>query len=413
MTLNKSLPPYDEALAAILASVRTVGIENLSVRQCLGRVLAGNVRVPQDMPDAPRSAVDGFAIQSDSGPTFKVVEEVRAGILPTRTLQPGEAASIMTGAVVPAGADCIAMLEVCQFSGDQVTVNAKLKAGDLINPIGDEVKAGHVFARPGTAIGPAAYPAFFAAGIPELPVHHQLRVGLLVSGDEVREVEDGPALGQVFNTNRYIIEGVCAGLGMPIVAAHRVNDDEASTRKLLDEMAAQCDVIITSGGVSRGKYDHLGQILREDPYELTVCGTAVKPGKPMHVARHPEGAQIFGMPGYPSSLLTNAFIYLVPALKKMAGRRDHAVRWFPVALADEQRYRPGRTYFNRVSLELRDGNWLAHDPGSQMSSHFLNFAQCQGLVRMPTEKPVGHVGGAVSLRVGTVVHALDFGWELS
>ena len=413
MNPGMKLPSYDQALETLLDAVRPLPGATVGVRDSLNRVLAADVVVPRDMPDLPRSAVDGFAVCMDQGPAFKIVGEVPAGVLPDFGLLPGEAAAIMTGAVVPAGADCVVMLEQSQRDGDELTVTTELKAGDLINPEGDEISAGQVFATAGTPVTAAVFPALFSAGVTKIPVHAQPRVGLLVSGDEVREIEDGPAPGQIFNTNRYVLEAICAQLGLPPVRVCPVADDEAATRALLDDLATESDLIITSAGVSRGRYDHLGNILRREPYRPLLQGTAIKPGKPLHLARHPGGTPVVGMPGYPASFLTNAFVYLVPALKKLSGRADHAVRWFPVTLADTQRYRPGRTYFNRVMLEAGPEGWLARDPGSQMSSHFLNFARCQGLVRMPLQAPPDHGGGAVKMPPGTRLMALDFGWELS
>ncbi len=413
MSDSRQIHPYEHALKVILGAVTASPVSSVDVHQTLGLVLGADVRVPRDMPDLPRSAVDGYAVQSDHGPLFTVVQEVRAGVLPERPLAPGEAAAIMTGAVMPDGADCIVMLEVCRLEGDQVTVHEGLKPGALVNPAGDEAHVEEIFATAGTPITAAVHPALFCAGLAAVPVHRPPRVALLVSGDEVREIEDGPAPGQVFNTNRYIIEALCTGLGVPIVATHAVQDYETATRDLLAGLDDECDLIVTSGGVSKGRYDHLGAIMRGEGYELLVGGTAIKPGRPLHVARSGKGTLIFGMPGYPSACLTNAFLYLVPALKKAAGRAEYATRWFPVELADAMRGRLEKTYFNRARFQQKGHQWFAHDPGSQISSHFLNFARCHGLVRMPVDAPEGHFGGAFTLDPGTVVSALDFGWELA
>ncbi len=405
---------YERALEAILGAVTPTPVTDVGVRDALGLVLGSDLKVPRPMPDLPRSAVDGFAVQSNRGPEFKLTQVVRAGVLPEGAVAPGEAASIMTGAVVPDGADCVVMLEDCRREGDRVLVEKKfLKPGALINPRGDEAVAGEVFAKAGALVNATVHPAVFCAGLKEVPVHRRPRVALLVSGDELLEVEDGPAPGKVFNTNQYILEAVCAALGVDVVARERVEDDEGATLELLARLEEKSDLIVSSGGVSKGRFDHLGNILRGTGFELVVAGTAIKPGRPLHVARSPRGALVFGMPGYPSALLTNVFLYLVPALKKAAGRSDWATRWFPVELADAQRGRPGKTYLNRVRFE-RDGiRWLAHDPGSQMASHFLNFASCHGLVRMPSQSRSGDKSEVLISEKGTTVPALDFGWELS
>ena len=408
-----SLPSYDQALATILSAVTSVCPETVPVRQSLGRVLAADLEVPRPMPDLPRSAVDGFAFHGEGDGPRRVIAEVRAGFLPESRLATDEAMAIMTGAVVPEGADRIAMVEHCRLEQGAVHVPAGTRSGDFINPAGSEAQAGEAFAHAGRRIGPGLYPALFCAGLTEVPVHRPVRLGLLVSGDEVREVEDGPAPGMVFNTNRYVLEAVCRTLGVEIVRVASVDDDESDTRRLLDEMRKGCDVVLTSGGVSKGTHDHLGAILRGDSYDLLVPGTRVKPGRPLHVARpRSGGGLIMAMPGYPAALLTNTFLYLVPTLKKMAGHRHFKTHWLPVTLADAQRGRPGKMYLNRVALEPQNDRWLARDPGSQMSSHFLVFARCDGLLRMPTDAPAG-TDGAFTLPAGAEAQALHFGLELS
>jgi len=406
------IPSYEKALATVLSAIASVCPETIHVRDSLGRVLAADLRVPADMPDLPRSAVDGFAFAGDSVAPRRIIGEVRAGRLPDVRLAEGEAMAIMTGAVVPEGADRVAMLEHCRRAGESVHPPAGMQSGDFINPGGSEARKGEVFGHTGTRIGAAVFPALFCAGLTEVYVHRPVRLGLLISGDEVREIEDGPAPGMVFNTNRYVLEAVCRALGVEIVRTAHVADDEAVTRRVLAGLQEGCDLVVTSGGVSRGRHDHLGAILRGDGYELLVPGTRIKPGRPLHVARSREGGLVLAMPGYPAAFLTNTFLYLVPALRKLGGRRDQATRWLPVTLAAAQRGRPGRMYLNRVGLRQQDGRWLAHDPGSQMSSHFLVFARCDGLLRMPTDPPAG-TDGAFTLPAGSEAVALQFGWELS
>ena len=404
---------YDEALTRILAAVRPTAGRTVGVRESGGRVLASDLTVPWDFPDAPRSAMDGFAVQAAAGPDYTIVSEVAAGGGPVPPLRSGQAAAIMTGGVVPDGADAVVRVEDCRTEGQALHVDVAVQAGDLINPTGSEACAGDLLARSGTVIGPSVFPALFCAGLTEVAVHRRPRVGLLVTGDEVREVEDGPARGAVFNTNAYILEAVCAGLGLPLERGGLVPDDLDATRQAIQAMAERCDVVVTSGGVSKGRYDHVGHLLRGGDYELLVQGTRMKPGRPMHVARTGGGALVFGMPGYPASFLCNAFVYLVPALKKAAGRDDHLSRWFNVRLSQEMRFRPGRLYLNRGALDFSDSGWTVANPGKQQASRFLSFAQADAVVRMiPTTD--GHDGDeAVILPVGSEVQALHLAWELT
>ena len=408
-----TLHSYDEAVAIILDAVTALDHETVRSTGALGRVLAADLAVPADFPDQPRSAVDGFAVGACDRSTFTVVGEVAAGGAPLPALAVTEAAAVMTGAVVPDGAQAVVMVERTTTSGDRLTVDGAIAAGDLINPAGSEARRGDLLVGRGERITGAVHAAIMCAGLAEVAVHRRPRVGVVVTGDEVRSVDQGPAPGQVFDTNSFIVSAVCEGLGCEVVNSRRVVDDEDATRRTLAELETGCDLIVTSGGVSVGRYDHVGKILRRDPDRLLLHGTAIKPGRPMHLARLEGGTLVFGLPGYPSSLLSCAFLYLVPALKKLSGRVRVEPRWLQAKLGDAMRYRPGRQYFNRASLELAGGVWIARDPGSQMSSHFLNFARVQGLVRMPMEGPPGSGGGAVVLPAGSAVTVLHLELELT
>jgi molybdopterin molybdotransferase len=394
---------FDEALKAILEAVPVPGAETVSIRKALGRVLAENLTVPRDFPDTRRSAVDGYAIRIGDGSEFKQVGVVAAGGLPDFTLGPGQCAAVMTGGTVPGGADCVAMVEDCEEKNGIVKVKASLEPGGLINEPGVEARAGAPLARPGQRINRAVYPVLFYAGIAKVDVYRTPRIGILMTGDELREVEAGPAKGQVFNTNRYIVESFLDSVGLGCEFEARVPDEEKATRRAIEEMAEKCDFIVSSGGVSMGRFDYIKKIFHDSDLSLLVDKTAIKPGRPLMVAER-RGKLFFGMPGYPAAFLTNAILYLVPALKKACGRTDFEHRPLDAELITPMPSRKGRLYLNRAILELAHGKWTARDPGAQKSSHFLNFAEVNGLALLPPS--VGDVD------TGAMVEALHFGLEL-
>lgn len=408
-----SLPRYEQALEAILASLAPVGTETADAAEALGRTLASPLTVPADIPAGPRSAMDGFAVGSCERSEFQVVGEAAAGGETAERIEPHQAVAIMTGAVVPEGAAAVVMVEKTTVEGNTVSVAGKIRPDDLINPSGSEARAGDPLAEAGLRLGPAAHAAVMCAGHRSVELFRRPRVGLVITGDEVHSANEAPREGGVYDTNSFILRGVCDALGCEVSALRRVRDDEAAIVDLLDELGRDCDVVVTSGGVSKGRYDHVGRILRADRQRLLVAGTAIKPGRPMHVARLRSGAHIFAMPGYPSSMLANVFLYLVPALKTLAGRSDAATAWFEAVLDTDLRHRPGRQDLCRVSLNLSDGRWHARSSGSQTTSHFLNAARSQGLARLPREAPPGHEPGAVLRPAGSTVPVMHFGLELA
>lgn len=408
-----TLPTYPEALATILNAVVPRGTETIGVRQSLGRVLARDVGITRDFPDLPRSAVDGFAFQAGWEGPFEVVMEIPAGHMPEGSLRKGQAAAIMTGAVVPEGADMVAMVEVCRLDGTTLIVDAPQKAGEMINPQGHEAFAGASLAKKGCRLGASLYSALFCGGVTEVQAFHQPRVGILATGDELCEVENGPQPGKVFNTNQYIVEAICTELGLPFESMPAVEDTPETVARAIDELSTRCDFIVTSGGVSVGRYDFVRTTLEKEPFELFVQGTKIKPGRPLHVARKRE-ALVFAMPGYPSAVLTNALLYLVPALKKASGRNDFESGWIWGVTRSVFRGRPGSQYMARVKTAIVDGRFEISDPGSQMSSHFLNFAQVGGIARLPVDPDPQWIqeDGSYRLPEGSRVEFLDLDREL-
>jgi molybdopterin molybdotransferase len=408
----KNLPPYDTALQRILDSVQQLPSEMVDVRQASGRYLAADVTAPGDMPGRPLSAVDGFAVQADVAPDFLVVGEVRAGHPAGFTLRPGQAAAIMTGSVVPEGADCVVKVEDCELKVDRLRTPRSLRPGALINPVGDEIRKGGVIACCGERLSPLTRAALSAAGICEVAVGRLPRIGLLVSGDEVSPEGSPPGEGQTRDINGAVLCGLCQALGLPDPEVRRVQDEEDATRQALAELMATCHLVVTSGGVSLGRYDLVGHVLRSRPFTKILHGAAIKPGRPVHVVAGPDGVPVMGLPGYPASFLTTVLVLLLPALRRLQGARQVRPGWFSARLEEDTRFRPDRTCFNRAILRSDPGGWLARDPGSQRASHFLNFSRCNGLLRLP-EDAAADEGEVRILPAGCPVQALDFARELS
>ncbi len=395
---------FNESKKIILDAVSSCSTEVISVREALGRVLAKDVKAPQNFPGNRTSAVDGYAIRPGGGLKFNPAGVIAAGELPKFSLEPGQCAAVMTGGIVPDGTECVVMVEECEENNGIIETKVKLEAGALINEPGSETAAGDIFAQQGARINHAVYPALYYAGISHITVYRAPRIGLLTTGSELREVEDGPASGQVFNTNRYILESFLDSIGLNIEFEKNIPDNEKDTLTALRDIAGCCDIIVSSGGVSMGRYDYIKKIFNEKDFSLLIQGTAIKPGRPLMVAER-EGGLFFGMPGYPAAFLTNALLYLIPALKKASGRMDYDHNFMNVRLTTPMNSRKGKLYLNRAILELIEGEWTARNPGSQKTSHFLNFTDVNGLVLLPET--------AGNIKAGARVQALHFDSVLS
>jgi molybdopterin molybdotransferase len=310
----------------------------------------------------------------------------------------------MTGGTVPDEADCVVKVEDCEEVEDRVSPRVSLEPGALINEPGSEAPAGWGILDSGRRLDDSCYPVLFCAGISQVEAYRRPSVGILITGDELREVEDGPEVGQEFNTNRYILESFFEAIGIPCARQQWVPDEQDATREALNELSECCDFIVSSGAVSMGRYDYIKRVFRDSDYSLIVERTAIKPGSPLMVAQR-AGKLFFGMPGYPAAFLTNALLYLVPALKKASGRGDFEHRRFNAVLRTALHARRGRLDAARAHLEIQDGRWTASDPGSQRTSQFLNFTDVNGLALVPASE------GAQP--AGSTVEVLSFDLELT
>jgi molybdopterin molybdotransferase len=390
---------FQTALADILAAIPIPDSDVISTRDAFGRTLAETLTVPRNFPDTALAAVDGYAFCLHDQPGYRRQGTVAAGQIPDFRLEPGTCAAVMTGAPVPDGADGMARIEDCREEAGMVVPDHPVHPGDLINLPAGEAKAGQSLAAAGRIVRGGLYPALFYAGIPQVRVFRRPRIGMLSTGDELCDIDEVVTRGQVFNTNRYILETLLKPLYLTIHRFLQISDEEDITRRALVDLATDCDLIISSGGVSMGRFDYIKKVFLETDFRPFIQGTAIKPGRPLMVAER-EGKLFFGLPGYPTAFLTNGLLYLVPAIKKACGRTDCDHRWVKATLTTPMRARPGRQSFNRAILELTADGWTAADPGSQTTSHFLNFAAVNGLVMMPVETG--------SLKAGTIVQALPF-----
>jgi molybdopterin molybdotransferase len=395
--------PYQEALQIILKAIPAPDSSMIPVKKSLGRVLAEELKITRDFPDLRLSAIDGYAFSIDRVTEYWKVGDVGAGSMPDFALQPGQCAAVMTGAPVPNGTDCVVRVEDCIETSGYVKAEVPLQPGDLINETASEAATGKPLMPAGSQLNKSIYPTLFYAGIPAVKVFNPPKIGMLLTGDELCDVDETPAKGQVFNTNCYILESFLNAIHVEITTQLQVKDDETAIKAALDMLADTCDIVVSSGGVSMGRYDYIKKNFNNGDFNLLIQGTGIKPGRPLMVAEK-RGKLFFGMPGYPAAFLTNCLVYLIPALKKACGRSDYSNRFITATLTAPMKSKKGRLYLNRVNLELGVEGWIARTPGSQKTSHFLNFADVNGLAFLSEE-----VG---DLEPGAKIKCLHFDLEL-
>ncbi|MGE4319749.1 MAG: molybdopterin molybdotransferase MoeA [Deferribacterales bacterium] len=372
-----------KAREILYSIMNTIGTEEVSVTDSFGRVLAEDITAPRDFPDCRKSAVDGYAhiIGSES---YTLIGETGAGRKGAEKIIGGETVFVMTGGNVPEGADAVSRVEDCSAEGDVISVPDQ-KKGDNINSIAEENSAGDIIARKGAVIEKGLYPVLFYIGKHTVEVYKRPKIGIFVTGDEILEAGDEYQKGFVYNTNKYILESFFRGAHFDFHYAGHVKDSRDEVKEAFEKMSEEYDIIISSGGISMGKYDYVKEVFTTCGYEVLFQRTAIKPGSPLMTAVK-DGCVFIGMPGYPAAFLTNLLFYVLPALKKAYGRSDHDIAPVEVVMGSDTPSREGRFDINRAVVRSENGKLTAYDAGTQKTSHFNSFAVVNALLLLDETK---------------------------
>jgi molybdopterin molybdotransferase len=388
----------EEAAALVLEHIPVLGIERVALAHSVGRVLAEDLVATASLPAFPASAVDGYALRAvDAGKPLRVLGESAAGKPFAGSIGPGTAVRILTGGLLPDGADCVVMLEDVQLDEEMVTTPGSLQAGSNFHRPGADVRAGERVLAAGIQLGAAELGLAAALGLPRLPVFRRPRVALLSTGDELVEVGGKPGRGQIVDSNRWALLASLREASAEVRGLGIGPDEPEPLRQLVVGVLPEVDVLVTSGGVSVGTHDLIKPLL-ESLGTVHVGRVKLKPGKPFTFASLPEGRVAFGLPGFPVSSLVTFEVFVRPALRKMQGFAQLHRPTLPVRLAYDARATADRTEYQRVTLRREGVDLAAYSTGSQSSSRLMSLAGAHALVRIPP--------GDQGIKAGTTVEAM-------
>jgi molybdopterin molybdotransferase len=325
-TARVSVDAHREKVRRLLAPLRGEDrTERLPLLAALGRGLAADILAPLDLPPFANSQMDGFAIRSadvpDGGAELRVVAPVPAGSAPAE-LAPGTAAPIMTGAMMPPGADAVVPIEQAvpdsfPAPGEPATVRLPAAAaGHFVRDAGSDIRAGELALAAGTFLGPGQLGLLAALGFTEVPVHPALRVLLVTTGDEVVEPGSPLGAGQIYDSNGTLLESSMRQAGLLVTRTGISTDRPEELAGLLRRSAPAVDLIITTGGVSKGAYEVVRQAMAGHDVEFT--GVAMQPGGPQGIGCF-DGVPVLGFPGNPVSCLVSFEMFLRPVLGELFG----------------------------------------------------------------------------------------------
>jgi len=369
-----SLPGIDDALAQVLAQAAPLGAEEVPLAEAVGRVLAEPATAVGDLPPFDSSAMDGFAVRAGDTPgPLRVVGQSAAGSPFSGELAAGEAVTISTGAVVPAGADAVVPVE--RTSGE-VTVE-QVEPGENIRPTGGDIRAGDVVVTAGAVLRPAQLGALAAAGVPRVRVARRPRAVVLPTGSELRPPGSALGPGEIYESNSVLLAAQLASAGAGVTVLPPVADDLDATRAAL-ERGLDSDVLVTSGGVSVGPHDLVRRLLAELGVREVFWRVAVRPCKPVAFAVRGD-TLVFGLPGNPVSSLVGFELFVRPALAALQGAREPGPNWLAGRISIALRRNAQRDELVRAR---RDGDLLVPIVGQE--SHMIaRSAAADALVLVP------------------------------
>lgn len=372
----------DEAIARLVALAREQrpAVEAVALADAAGRVLAQDVVAPRDVPPEANSAMDGIAFRHADLPAsgeLRISQRLPAGVAPP-ALAPGTAARLFTGAIIPAGADTVAMQEHCGFDGDRVRLLQVPAPGANVRPAGQDVAAGQVMLAAGARVGAAALGLAASAGLLSLQVYRPLRVAVLCTGDELLEPGEAWRSGAIYNSNRPMLAALLRGWGCDVIDLGKVADTAAATGAALARAEASgADIILSTGGVSVGEEDHVRAAL-ERRGALAFWKVAIKPGKPVAVG-HLGDRLFLGLPGNPQSVFVTALLLARPLLLAAQGQAAVAPPVFPVVAGFATRKAGDRREYLRVRCDAGPGGLRLSPHPQQSSGALLSAAWADGL----------------------------------
>jgi len=366
-----------EAIEGLLAQARLLAeAQATPLGESLGRVLAEDLVAGIDVPPADNSAMDGYALRQADWPgaevSLPVSQRIPAGIRPA-PLAPGSAARIFTGAEVPAGADTVVMQEQCRALENAVIVECQPGPGDHIRRRGQDIERGQRVLTAGRRLQPQALGLIASLGLAEVQAYRPLRVAVVSNGSELVEAGHPVAPGQIYNSNRYMLAGLIRGWGFECRDYGIAPDQPSAISDLLQRAAAECDVIVSSGGVSVGEEDHVKNVVAELG-GIDLWKVAIKPGKPFAFGRVGK-TPFIGLPGNPSSVLVTALIIARPYLLACQGCGNPTVSPVRLPARFAARGSPRQTY-----LRARSGTLGVECHPRQSSGVLMSAVWGDGLV---------------------------------
>lgn len=398
------LVPLPDQLQRIVESVRPLAPIQLSLLDSSGCALATDVVAQEDIPPFDNSAMDGYAVVADAVDGWlPVAGEVAAGEEPMVSVEPGTAVRIMTGASLPAGATAVVPVELVEEDGERIRVQRAPERGAHIRSAGESVAAGDTVLVAGTVLDAASIGMLAALGHSYVTVFPHPRVVIISTGEELSDPGSQRPPGGIYDANSYVLTVLAREAGAQTVRRMVSSDDKAQLQEAIEELLPHADLLVTTGGVSAGRYDLVKVVLAELG-DVSFHKVGMRPGMPQAFGfiEADPGRVIpcFGLPGNPVSAYVSFEVFVRPSIRRMQGRRDLSRPRINAALEAPIESVFDKVEFVRVALRRRDGEWQARPTGDQGSGILRSLVEADGLAEVPSDRDRIDIGERV------VVHLL-------
>ncbi len=394
--------PLEDARARVLSALPAPTAVEVPARDALGLVLASDVRSPSAVPPFDNSAMDGYAVRfqdlAETPCVLEVSEDVAAGHVAAGSVRPGTAIKVMTGAPLPAGADTVVRVEDTTPGEDSVQILVRPERGTAVRSAGGDVERGDVVFATGDVVTARHLGVLASVGVETVEVYRRVKVAILSTGDEVMPPDTvSLAPGQIRDSNRPLLAGLLAESSIEAVDYGIVGDDAGQLTEAFRRAAAECDAVITSGGVSMGEYDLVKRVLTELG-GVQLWKVAMQPAKPFAFGAI-EGTPLFGLPGNPVSVFVAFEQFARPALLAMMGHTVLSRPRVDGTLVEDVSTDPEKTVFLRVVVERSDEGRMVRLAGGQSSNVLSATARADAFAVVPRGTADVAAGDTVTLEM--------------
>jgi molybdopterin molybdotransferase len=393
------LVSIDEAHRSILERAKPLEAERVPIERAAGRVLAEPARATVDLPPFPSSAMDGYAVRAadtrEAPVTLAVVGEAAAGRPAEGKLGAGEAVAISTGGVVPAGADAVVPVELVELDSGRVRLSEPIAPAANVRDRGGDARAGETVLEAGVMLGAAQVAALAAAGVSEVRCTKRPRVGILVTGSELRRPGEALGAGEIYESNALLLAAALGSAGAVPAELGVVGDDRDELQRALERALLGFDMLVTSGGASVGPHDLVRAVQVGLRVEEVFWGVAIKPGKPVAFGVRRDHL-VFNLPGNPVSVLVTFEVFVRPAVNALLGLPEPLPRYEQGVLAAPIRRNARRHEFVRARRRLEGDVWMLDPLPGQESHMVVRAARADALVSV--EAGEGEVPAAEAVR---------------